>query len=92
MKPRPDFKADAVLLGITAFWGVTFVMVKDALDHADTFTWIALRFAVGLSIADTAKALGKREGNIKALQHKAVARLQKMLIPPPRQQEAVKRT
>ena len=52
---------------------------------------IALRFAVGLSIADTAKALGKREGNIKALQHKAVARLQKMLIPPPRQQEAVKR-
>lgn len=41
---------------------------------------IALRFAVGLSIADTAKALGKREGNVKALQHKAVARLQKMLI------------
>ena len=39
---------------------------------------IALRFAVGLSIADTAKALGKREGNIKALQHKAVAKLQKM--------------
>jgi RNA polymerase sigma-70 factor (ECF subfamily) len=42
---------------------------------------IALRFAVGLSIADTAKTLGKREGNVKALQHKAVARLQKMLIP-----------
>jgi RNA polymerase sigma-70 factor (ECF subfamily) len=42
---------------------------------------IALRFAVGLSIADTAKALGKREGNIKALQHKAVARLRKMLMP-----------
>jgi RNA polymerase sigma-70 factor (ECF subfamily) len=42
---------------------------------------IALRFAVGLSIADTAKVLGKREGNIKALQHKAVAKLQRMLIP-----------
>ncbi|MHB8376800.1 MAG: sigma-70 family RNA polymerase sigma factor [Dehalococcoidia bacterium] len=42
---------------------------------------IALRFAVGLSIADTAKVLGKREGNVKALQHKAVAKLQKMLIP-----------
>jgi RNA polymerase sigma-70 factor (ECF subfamily) len=42
---------------------------------------IALRFAVGLSIAETARALGKREGNIKALQHKAVSRLQKMLIP-----------
>jgi RNA polymerase sigma-70 factor (ECF subfamily) len=42
---------------------------------------IALRFAVGLSIAETAKALGKREGNVKALQHKAVAKLQKVLIP-----------
>jgi len=42
---------------------------------------IALRFAVGLSIADTARVLGKREGNIKALQHKAVARLQRLLIP-----------
>jgi RNA polymerase sigma-70 factor (ECF subfamily) len=42
---------------------------------------IALRFAVGLSIADTAKALGKREGNVKALQHKAVAKLQKLLVP-----------
>jgi RNA polymerase sigma-70 factor (ECF subfamily) len=42
---------------------------------------IALRFAVGLSIAETAKALGKRENNVKALQHKAVARLQRMLIP-----------
>jgi RNA polymerase sigma-70 factor (ECF subfamily) len=42
---------------------------------------IALRFAVGLSIAETAKALGKNEGNVKALQHKAVARLQKMLVP-----------
>jgi RNA polymerase sigma-70 factor (ECF subfamily) len=42
---------------------------------------IVMRFAVGLSIAETAKALGKRENNIKALQHKAVAKLQKMLIP-----------
>jgi RNA polymerase sigma-70 factor (ECF subfamily) len=42
---------------------------------------ITLRFAVGLSIAETAKALGKREGNVKALQHKAVAKLQRMLIP-----------
>ena len=42
---------------------------------------IELRFAVGLSITETAKALGKREGNVKALQHKAVAKLQKMLIP-----------
>lgn len=42
---------------------------------------IVLRFAVGLSIADTAKVLGKREGNVKALQHKGLAKLQKMLVP-----------
>jgi RNA polymerase sigma-70 factor (ECF subfamily) len=42
---------------------------------------ILLRFAVGMSITETAKALRKREGNVKALQHKAVAKLQKMLVP-----------
>jgi RNA polymerase sigma-70 factor (ECF subfamily) len=42
---------------------------------------ILLRFAVGLTITETAKALGKREGNVKALQHKAVAKLQKILVP-----------
>jgi RNA polymerase sigma-70 factor (ECF subfamily) len=38
-----------------------------------------LRFAVGLSVSDTARALGKRETNVKVLQHKAIARLQKLL-------------
>lgn len=52
----------------------------DALPDAQREV-IVLRFAVGLSITETAKALGKREGNVKALQHKAVARLQKMLVP-----------
>lgn len=50
---------------------------------------ITLRFAVGLSIAETAKALGKREGNVKALQHKAVAKLQKMLMPEIDRQTAI---
>jgi len=42
---------------------------------------IALRFASGLSIAETAQVLGKRQGNVKTLQHKAVLKLQKMLRP-----------
>ena len=52
---------------------------------------IELRFAVGLSIADTAKALGKREGNVKALQHKAVGKLQKLLIPHTNGVEAIRK-
>lgn len=42
---------------------------------------IILRFASGLSVADTAKALGKRENNIKVLQHKAMQRLQVLMTP-----------
>jgi RNA polymerase sigma-70 factor, ECF subfamily len=49
---------------------------------------IALRFAVGLSIAETAQVLGKRQGNVKALQHKAVTRLQKILLAEPKQLSA----
>jgi RNA polymerase sigma-70 factor, ECF subfamily len=42
---------------------------------------IILRFASGLSVADTAKALGKRENNVKVLQHKAMQRLQVLMTP-----------
>jgi drug/metabolite transporter (DMT)-like permease len=38
--------ADAVLLFITVIWGVTFVVVKDALGYADPLSYLALRFAV----------------------------------------------
>ena len=40
---------------------------------------IILRFASGLSIADTARALKKQENNIKVLQHKATQRLQMIM-------------
>lgn len=40
---------------------------------------ILLRFASGLSVAETAKALGKNETNVKVLQHKGVQRLKRML-------------
>ena len=40
-------RADLALILITALWGTTFVVVKDALAQADTFTFLALRFAVG---------------------------------------------
>ncbi|MFZ5468730.1 MAG: DMT family transporter [Myxococcota bacterium] len=43
----PGLKADALLVLITAFWGVTFVVVKDALNDADAFSFLAMRFAVG---------------------------------------------
>jgi RNA polymerase sigma-70 factor (ECF subfamily) len=43
---------------------------------------IALRFAAGLSVAETARAMGKGEGNVKVIQHKAIAKLREMFGQP----------
>ena len=40
---------------------------------------VALRFAAGLSTAETGRALGKSEGAVKALQHSALVALRKRL-------------
>ena len=42
---------------------------------------IILRFASGLSVSDTAKALKKNENNVKVLQHKGMQRLQVLMAP-----------
>ena len=42
---------------------------------------IILRFASGLSVADTARALSKQENNVKVLQHKGMQRLQVLMSP-----------
>jgi drug/metabolite transporter (DMT)-like permease len=48
---RPErvqrLQADGALALITIFWGVTFVVVKDALGYGDPFSFLALRFLVG---------------------------------------------
>jgi len=43
-------RADAVLVSITAFWGLTFVLVKDAVASADPFTFLVLRFTLGAGL------------------------------------------
>ncbi|MBP2339528.1 RNA polymerase sigma-70 factor (ECF subfamily) [Saccharothrix coeruleofusca] len=42
---------------------------------------ITLRFIQGLSVAETAAKMGRNEGAIKALQHRAVRRLAQLLPP-----------
>jgi drug/metabolite transporter (DMT)-like permease len=56
--PRPRLAADLVLVAITAVWGGSFVVVKDALVHADPFVFLALRFTVGALVA-TGLAAGR---------------------------------
>ena len=40
-------RADLTLVLITAFWGSTFMVVKGALEDADAFSFLALRFGIG---------------------------------------------
>ncbi|MCY1047089.1 DMT family transporter [Corallococcus sp. bb12-1] len=44
------WRADGALVLLCVFWGVTFVVVKDALAFADPFTFITLRFTVGAAV------------------------------------------
>ena len=55
-------RADAVLVAITAFWGVTFVVVKDAVALADPFTFLALRFCLGAALLTAVAWRGVRGG------------------------------
>jgi RNA polymerase sigma-70 factor (ECF subfamily) len=48
---------------------------------------IAYRFAAGLSVAETARAMGKGEGNVKVIQHKAIAKLREMMGQAPRKRK-----
>ncbi len=45
---------------------------------------ISFRFAAGLSVSETARAMGKGEGNVKVIQHKAIAKLREMLAQKPK--------
>lgn len=45
---------------------------------------IGFRFAAGLTVAETAQAMGKGEGNVKVIQHKAIAKLREMLTERPK--------
>ena len=44
---------------------------------------ILLRFAAGLTVAETADSLGKQQTNVRVLQYKGVQRLKRLLIEPP---------
>ena len=56
---------------------VTLFKVQDAMSELTALQRevISLRFAAGLSIMETAQAMGKKENAIKALQHAAIKKL-----------------
>ncbi len=57
--------------------------VKDAMGGLTRLQQevLSLRFAGGLSVAETAEAMGKKENAVKALQHAAIKKLRTLLGP-----------
>lgn len=43
---RRQLKADLALLSVVAIWGSTFVFIKDAIQHIQTYNFLALRFGI----------------------------------------------
>ncbi len=70
-----DGPEDAVLQHIT---NQQLLACVAQLNHEQR-ECIVLRFLQGLTVAETAAAMGKRDGAIKALQHRAVRRLGHLL-------------
>ncbi len=70
-----DGPEDAVLQGLTNDQLLACV----AQLNDEQRECIVLRFLQGLSVAETAAAMGKKDGAVKALQHRAVKRLGNLL-------------
>jgi RNA polymerase sigma-70 factor (ECF subfamily) len=70
-----DGPEEAVLQRLTT----TELMAGVAQLSEDQQECLSLRFLQGLSVAETAAAMGKKEGAVKALQHRAVRRLASLL-------------
>ena len=62
----------------------TMAEVVEAMDDLTDLQReaIALRFAAGLSIAETAKAMDRKENAVKALQHAGIRKLRRALVKP----------
>lgn len=56
-EPSRRLSGDLVLLVLTIFWGVTFIVVKAAVARVDPVTFVLLRFALG-AVAVSAVARG----------------------------------
>src|SRR5260370_6873909 len=56
-------RADLALAFCSLLWGATFVVVKNALDHASVFIFLAVRFTVAavLMLAWSTRALRRFE-------------------------------
>ena len=70
--------ADPVVLTERKFRMEQLAVASQQLSDAQREV-VSLRFAGGLSVAETAMAMGKSEGAVKVMQHEALAKLRRIL-------------
>lgn len=66
MRPHP-YRWEFSLVGICAIWGVTFVVVQDAVERVPPFAFLALRFAIATVVLAGARGFrGIRRDEMRA--------------------------
>ena len=65
-------RAALLLLITTFFWGVTFTIVKDAINHVDVFVFLAQRFLLAAGIMLPWALLRRDRLNVKLLTHGSI--------------------
>ena len=77
LSEEPTIGAVRDIAGQVAAWSDLRTAVRELTEEQQQI--VLLRFVEGLSLAEVAEATGKSQGAIKAMQHRAVVRLRKLL-------------
>lgn len=68
LSPRSrEYAADASLLLISAIWGSTFIVIKNAIAHVPVFSFLSVRFMLGAAILGAFCALRQKRINRRML-------------------------
>jgi drug/metabolite transporter (DMT)-like permease len=69
LTPGKKWGAVTLLLITTFFWGVTFTIVKEAIDRVDVFVFLSQRFLAAFLILIPVCLVRKRHFSLRALKH-----------------------
>lgn len=69
LRPPPATAAALGLVAVTASWGSTFVVVKDAVERMPVLDFLAVRFAVATAVMVLLRPATMRRLNPQALRH-----------------------
>ncbi|MFO7717417.1 MAG: DMT family transporter [Desulfohalobium sp.] len=72
VSPKRQLGADCVLLFVALIWGITFTLIKDALDYVSVFAFLSQRFTLAAGLFVPILIWRRRYCTRQALMHGAV--------------------